>query len=441
MRLLFYILFCCLSLAGCQTNKTIGTLTAQNGNIGLSIAVSERSITVSEGLLYTVMGKPLHVHGAVFVIPSSDGRQYRDESFELVEPPPGGTIAWNHAPAGAKVCGLVQPNSLLISSLQLKNKPGRQSTIINSRSYIVNSKWPLIYAAPNSEHVPKYTFIDYIIRQQRLCTLVCDRSGTLSLLLGKLSLASPIPPHVPRGLTAIANILAPPFDENLAEADVMPILSAGNENVSELYKVAVRKTTAKLQQGRSVEIAFIGDSVTCGACATQPENSFPELFITRLKNKYPQARISHFLVAKGGAGSCTEFAAFESRKPTADLVIIEFINDVALDKQTLIQTYNPFLSRIKAQGAEAIICLPHLCNPTLYGLKPNGWDMVGRKPFYTVIPQIAKQNDVGCADVCTRSRNIYREGLSPMLLLADRQMHPNDRGHQLYVEELLKLFQ
>ena len=439
MRWIFYYLLCCCLLSACQTNNT--SQTSKNDNVSSSIEVKNRSVTVPDGVFHTASGKLLHVHRAVFTIPSSEGRQYTDEPFELVKPEPSGTITWQHAPAGAKVCGLAQPNALVTASLRLKSKPGRElSSIISSRNYIVNQTWPLIYLATNSEHVPKTIFIDYMIRQQRLCTLACDDTGIIKLLLGPLSLSSPTPPPVTIGLTAIANILAPPFSEDLSKEDVMPISSTENEIVSRIDESAVRKTLSKLHQGKSVEIAFIGDSVTCGACASHPNNSFPELFISRLKKKYPQAQITHFLVAKGGTGSSTEFAAFNKRRSKADLVVIEFINDVALDRQTLIQNYEPFVNRIKAQGSEAIICLPHLCNPTLYGLKPNDWETVERKSFYVVIPQIAKQHDIGCADVCHRSLNISREGLSPMLLLADRQMHPNDRGHALYVEELLSFF-
>lgn len=221
----------------------------------------------------------------------------------------------------------------------------------------------------------------------------------------------------------------------------MPVSTSASNNLP-VNSRAVAKTAAKLVSGKPVTIAFVGDSVTRGAATSVPSKAFPIIFTDRLQRKHPGSAINIIMLAEGGTHSDTQFARFQKRFTTdyPDLVIVEFINDVPLDESIVRDRYSHFLQMLQSHGTECIICLPHLCNPLLYGYKADDWQAVTDKKYYAVVSELCQQMNVGLANVFERSKNISREGLTPSLLLADRQMHPNDKGHQIYAEELSRFF-
>jgi hypothetical protein len=61
------------------------------------------------------------------------------------------------------------------------------------------------------------------------------------------------------------------------------------------------------------------------------------------------------------------------------------------------------------------------------------------RPAVGLLKEFAQENHVGLADASRRWAHLWVEGLPYITLLYNGINHPDDRGHQLFVEEL-KLF-
>ena len=93
---------------------------------------------------------------------------------------------------------------------------------------------------------------------------------------------------------------------------------------------------------------------------------------------------------------------------------------------------------LKQAGAEVVLCTPHLPAPQL--MAAASWQAVAAKPYIKFVRQTAASAQVALADVAARWNSLRREGLNPDFMLVDEVIHPNDRGHAIYAEELLKCF-
>lgn len=425
------ILLCCCCLCDCSSNLLRNEHSPR-------LSINSRRLDISAGIIVKRDGTTIRVEPTSITIPDSPVKIVTDEMFDLI-PPSHQSVNWGCAPAGTKVCGLLQPNSLVKDSLRVKSQSGVRGTPLPPAAYTVGSEWPLINSTSNIPH--QKVFLDYDVPQRRICTVAINDAGSSKLFIGPLSLGAPSPPDIPRLYTPIVNIEASTFDSQLHDSNLMPIYTS-DSNHPKVDSNTVAKTRSKLLMGKTVTIAFVGDSVTGGAAASNSAKAFPAMFTDQLRKQYPNAAIESVMVAQGGTHSDSQFARFQKRFTTdyPDLVIVEFINDVALDGKTVSDRYSRFIRMLQSHGTESIICLPHLCSPSLYGFKPDDWQSVANKEYYVVVTELCQEMKVGLANVFERSKNIKSEGLTPALLLADRQMHPNDRGHQLYAEELFRFF-
>lgn len=471
-------LLACLALVGCSTKANTAVRLFSSGNTNLELVIEGRRINVAGGTV-KVDGKTREIKPTSFDIPDSPGQNYKDESFQLVKPTEDNSLSWQRTPLGVKVCGLAVPNLLVTDSLQIipMQRPNHQVPLAR-KEITLDKKWGIIFAAHDTAKASENVLLNYTVRQQRICTIAADRFGKLHLITGKLSRGSPSPPSVQADKLALINVLAPPFDAELEPEDVMLIKPKLTEtvypwtyaDVEDSYhsialkekkkeKNCLRKTIQKLSEGSPVSICFIGDSVTYGCCASSPSGHFTNLLVEKLKRKYPSSSISWDVFAKGGSNSTTQFknyleeyassntlkvkvSASGVRNPPSiavkpDLVIVEFVNDLSLPEEQVARNYSQFVEAMQVQGIETIICLPHLVNPTFYGLKSSDWLTIAQKPYYRVIAELAVQKKFALANVASRTLMAQREGLKPELLLADGANHPNDRGHQIYAEEIM----
>jgi len=284
--------------------------------------------------------------------------------------------------------------------------------------------------------------IQYTAKARRLDTLTLNKEGEIKLELGIPTDLAPIAPKIPEQEFALANILAEPDDMRLTEADVFPITVAGSSKHEHQGRGCLHEVCQKLRTGKPLRIVFYGDSITCGGSVENPELSFCNLFTRELKKRYPSSEITAINIGLGGTSTNTRLPRFReevlSERP--DLLVVEFVNNFALSKEEIKRDFDTMLTQAKAHGIDVILCTPHLFAPNYfpksYGMKT--WEMVAKHPYVEQIRSLAKQYHTGLADVAARWENLQSDGLAPELLLTDKLLHINERGHEIYAEELLK---
>jgi hypothetical protein len=416
---------------------------------GLSLKVSGRNVIVNPGSCL-LSGKTIKVAGVTSLqIPPVLPETVADERSKLFSATddhpffvriPAGFMAGGAR--GGPVGGLLVRDSLSVRSAASPPVVFRPGV-----DYRVEPNWSSIErVASGSAKEGQDVLLSYRIYRTRIDTVAVDSAGQIKLFSGQPTAFAPTPPALPAGMLPLANILAPPFERPLDSKSVMPIESLSlsrdaSSDVLEANKQALAKTIGKLAAGQPVKITFCGDSVACGCFASKMERSFPYVFLDKLKKRYPKSQVGFTNVCIGGANSSKVFPKVEAEAlpQHPDLLIIEFVNDLSLPAEEVRKNYAKLFAGAKLGGAEVIVCLPHLPSPNFYGVK--SWKNVASRSYYGLVRELAHKNQVAVADVAWRWENSLREGMNPLLLLADRANHPNDRGHEIYAEELMRCFQ
>jgi hypothetical protein len=122
-----------------------------------------------------------------------------------------------------------------------------------------------------------------------------------------------------------------------------------------------------------------------------------------------------------------------------DLIVVEFVNDFALPAHVLQHDYEVILDKAKEKNVRVILCAPHLPSPRVS--RSATWESVAERPYVSILRELCKKNDfVALADVARRFQHLEKEGLRPELLYINGLNHPNDTGHAIYAEELVRCF-
>jgi len=121
-----------------------------------------------------------------------------------------------------------------------------------------------------------------------------------------------------------------------------------------------------------------------------------------------------------------------------DLVTIEFVNDMVLPEADVQKNYAWALAQLRAVGAEVILITPHFTMPEMMGHKfPRGSET---RANVALLRKFAADNRIALADTSRRWDHLESEGIPYITLLDNGINHPNDRGHELFVKELLTFF-
>lgn len=337
--------------------------------------------------------------------------------------------------------GVLVAGSLMVRSSRAKDAVVYKQGI----DYLLDERWGAIgRAATGAIKKGQTVYVSYQIWLGRLDTLILDGQARLKIIEGNPSRTAPITPCVPQLSLPLANIYIAPGVQEIVSSAILPI--AGLEEPScplkqtALNRQALAKTISKLQSRVPTRIVFWGDSITGGADASSISSGFPPVFISKLKARFPNSCPEVINLGVGGTNTKTRLPGFESDvlalKP--DVVIVEFVNDLRLPIAELEENYRKLISLAKKAGVEVILVAPHFPNPTLLGVK--NWDSVRQMPYMTMLKRMATESSVAFADVAFRWQHLDRQGLRPDLMLVDRMIHPNDVGHEIYAEELMKCF-
>jgi len=372
----------------------------------------------------------------------------RDQALEIFADPLAG-ISSKSIPADLKasagdpvpLAGLLVPASMQIRAAKGGTGPEYKKGV----DYAIDERWGAIASLPGGAIKKGQTaYVSYKYSGRRLDTVVVSDKGKVSLASGATAKSAPVPPQIPAGVLAIANIYVPPTPTS-PHPEIIPIktlqaVPLSNE-LRESNRKALSRTLAKLKTGEPLNLVFWGDSVTGGADASAPERFFTNRFMNGLRARFPQAQITVTNLGVGGTNTNHRLPGLDkdvlSRKP--DLVVVEFVNDMMLPADQLEANYAKIVSSIKQSGAELILFTPHLPAPAV--MSAPSWQAVAAKPYVKLVRRIAASSQVGLADVASRWEGLRREGLRPEFMLTDEVIHPNDCGHSIYAEELLKCFE
>lgn len=279
----------------------------------------------------------------------------------------------------------------------------------------------------------------YRMSLRRVDALILGEGGVPRIIRGEPSADCPVPASPPAGTLHLANIYRAFDATRLSLADVFPI-RAGAPDLSPIASPALSPVLEKLRAGRRVTIVCWGDSVTaCGESST-PDRCYVALLGTMLKERFPSSAIRVVNAGIGGSSTPGRLPAFDtevlSHRP--DLVTLEFINDMGIPRDQMQTRYEDILRRTRAAGAELLLITPHFSMPAWMGRTVSRGPET--RPNVTFLREFGAANGLPVADAARRWERLESEGIPYEILLRNGINHPEDRGHRMFAEEILRFF-
>jgi lysophospholipase L1-like esterase len=188
-------------------------------------------------------------------------------------------------------------------------------------------------------------------------------------------------------------------------------------------------------KNRLVNIVCHGHSVPAGYFKTPVVDSFhayPHLLHRALKARFPHAVLNVIVTAIGGEESESGARRFESEvlchRP--DLLLIDYgLNDRRIGLERAQAAWTAMIQAAKKRNIKLILCTPTLDNGDLVELRKHAIQERA----------LAETFELGLADSFARWERASTEGTLREALLSQSN-HPNEAGHILVVEELLRWF-
>jgi lysophospholipase L1-like esterase len=415
---------------------------------------------VQSGLKMRVTGRKIVIGTGQI---AANGRTFDLTQANKIEVPPAGTMQVKDEPVkfvdGKKTTDVIvlakcRATSLDHSILQgilvkgsvaVKNAPGGD-LFSKDKDYTVITKLGAVRCVDQGGiKEGDKVFVDYNLWKRRLDTIVFDPDSSQFLLVqGTAARSAPEPPDIAPNLVPLANVYTEWGDKDIPKFNVMPIAETTapvNARMVEHNRKAMEPITQKLIKGEPCNIVFWGDSVTQGYDARTPDKAFSYAFLKQLQQRFPNCKITSSNLGIGG--SCTndriDNLKLEVLALKPDLLIVEFVNDFGVASKGLQHNYEVLLDECKAQNVRVILVTPHC--PAPKAAKAPTWDSIAERPYLRILHELATTNDfVALADVFARYQHLNKEGLRPELLYVNAVNHPNNRGHQLFTEELIRCF-
>jgi acyl-CoA thioesterase I len=209
------------------------------------------------------------------------------------------------------------------------------------------------------------------------------------------------------------------------------------ENYLEIIKNELGKQWPK---NRNINLVFHGHSVPSGYFKT-PEvrslQSYPYLLLKDLKELYPFAVINIILTSIGGENSQQGAIRFESQvlNHNPDVLFIDYaLNDVGI---SLAASRTAWESMIKA-------ALNRNCKIILLTATPDQRKDLfntesGLQKICTQIVALSNEYQIGLVDNYTRFQKLVSSG-EKITDYMSQVNHPNEKGHQVVVDGIMKYF-
>lgn len=196
-------------------------------------------------------------------------------------------------------------------------------------------------------------------------------------------------------------------------------------------------------ENRIVNIACHGHSVPAGYFATPFVNTFnayPHLLHRELKHRFPFAVLNVVVTAIGGEDSASGAARFRrdvlSFRP--DVVTIDYgLNDRRLGLEKARAAWEEMIAAATEAGAKILLLTPTADVTQRSANRPK--KPQGLRSQAEQIRELAAKHETGLVD-CLAAFERYRDEAGDLTDLLSWSNHPNRRGHELVVRELLRWF-
>jgi len=351
-----------------------------------------------------------------------------------------------------KGVGNTAPGALIPTSVVVR-KDGK--ILEKGKDYLIDERCGVLGIGPNSSVTPDDVVeVDYAFSLRRIDSVVKNKNGKEFVIKGKSNLTVPIQPEIKKDEKRLKNIYIP-YHSDGTECEIFQVLETVAKAPTLTTPGKIPETLKKIKAGQPVKIVCWGDSVTAGGDATRG-NAYVNIFTKKLKAKFPKADITVKNISVGGSNSrqwlwpdkykhfnpkaqqkC-RWKRIEDEKP--DLVTIEFVNDSNLRGKTFNDTYNEMLKRLKKLNTEVIFITPHFTKMTSMRLKSLK-NTEETRIYVKTLKKFAQENNKALADASSRWAHLWKEGIPYETMLKNGINHPDDRGHLLFAEELMKCFQ
>ncbi len=409
---------------------------------GLQIECEARKLTIHAGAI-RLAGKPVQVKQTTLAVKPADTVAIDNRPTRLV----GGAISkWKGGNRLTDEQGdRLLPGSLAGYSLLIRSGTDRFATVFeDGRDYRLDGWWGAFEVAAGGGLKPSQEVAaSYVYGLRRIDAIQISPDGTVSLRRGQPSPDCPLPAEVDEGCVRLANLYRP-YHSRTVEPDHVYVIAEwpsaerapGDQHLSRL----VPRTLRKLRAGERVTIICWGDSVTVGGDASRPELRYVDRFGAALRSRFPRVTVRLVNAGVGGSNSSQRLPGLKEEvlDHRPDLITAEFVNDMGFTPEMIQKNYGEFVSRARKAGAEVILVTPHFTMPEWMGHeRSRGRDS---RPACEALRRVAGDLNVALADVAKRWERLERQGLPYETLLKNGINHPDDRGHLVFVEELMRFF-
>jgi len=409
---------------------------------GLQIECRGRKLVVRPGKV-RLNGKLVHVKKATLYVEPADTVAIDNRRLRLT----GGAVKkWKGGNRLTDTRGRpLLPGSLAGYSLLLRAGADRFAVIFEQgRDYRLDAQWGAFELTDGGRLRPgRSVLASYVYGLRRIDAIQITPDGTVTLRRGEARVDCPLPAAVDDGAIRLANVYRPYHARTVEPEHIYVIACAAETGPGRGGSDPARfvpKTLRKLQQGQAVTIVCWGDSVTVGGDASRPEMSYVRRFEAELRKRFGKASIRVINAGVGGSNSSQRLERLDeevlSHHP--DLITVEFVNDMGFGPDIIRRNYTELVSKARRAGAEVIFITPHFTMPAWMGHRSSrGPD---RRRACQTIRELAGELHVGLADVAKRWEHLEQAGLPYETLLKNGINHPDDRGHWIFVEELMRFF-
>jgi hypothetical protein len=407
---------------------------------GMVITVEDAVIKVTPGKARTERGVWTCPGGELLVQPA-EIVEVTGLVRALVAGPVQSWRGGNRLPVGRGHVGNLLPGSYVPGSLTITASEAGKAVYSSPEDFVVDDTWGAFSITEDGTLKPgDEVSLSYRMSLRRIDALILDASGSLKLMPGRPELDCPEPPTVPEEYLHLANIYRP-FHAARVEPHQIFLITGYEPDLSpHLNEPSLENVVRKLSKGDKVTIVCWGDSVTVGGDASAPERSYVGLLRSMLGDRFPHADITVVNAGIGGSNTRGRFPAFEEEvlRFEPDLVTLEFVYDMGMPVEEMAGRYSEILQRTREAEAALLLITPHYTRPDWMGL-PIGRGRDPRPPV-AFLRRFARENRVPLADAALRWERLELMGIPYETLLKNGINHPDDRGHKIFAEELLRFF-
>ena len=350
-------------------------------------------------------------------------------------------------------------HAVVPGSLKVYSSADAEAPLKEGPDYRFDSEWAVVGRTPGGaigEQQP--VWLSYQYGLSRLDAVVETAAGEIAVRPGTGHVCVPLPPAAGPGERALAHLWISSRLAGLTGDNVFPILETRCPEPPALTPDEARRRLPKtwkiLEAGGPLRILAWGDSVTDAAYLKEregyPDTRWQEQFATRLRRRFPKAKIE--LTTSGWGGRSTKSfveappdspyhyeTAILGAKP--DLVVSEFVNDAYLgDPAALEKAYGKFLEDFRRIGAEWIIHTPHYVRPDWMGLQREKEIDDDPRPYVAALHGFCARHEVPLSDASRRWGRLWRQGIPYTTLLLNAINHPDERGMAIFADSLMRYF-